>query len=326
MPDQPYITFVVVARNDNYGGDFICRINVFVRNIITLCEKHLLPSELLIVEWNPPEDRPRVKDSISWPDIRRNNVQIKIVEVSKDIHKKLNNPERMLLFEYIGKNVGIRRAEGEYILTTNPDTLVSEDLIQFLSLRRLRLDRFYRIDRHDVRTPIPLDVPVERQLQYCRENVIRIHGYFWSCHDPKISGRFWRYRQLRSFAGYVKSSVRHFLRVPPHLNAPGDFILMHRNQWKTIRGFPELETQGKSHHIDSLAVYMARLGGIRQIILKGRLKLYHQDHWRPEPERPMAPAVRHAFEQVKKAKSLDHLAVLNTTWGLEQEDFLKSSL
>jgi len=317
MSDQPYISFVVVARNDNYGGDFVCRINTFVKNLITLCEKHNLPSELVVVEWNAPEDRPRLTDAIAWPDVQRKSVHVRIVEVPNEVHKNLPNPERMHLFEYIGKNVGVRRAQGEYILTTNPDTLFNEELIRFLSLRKLSRKRFYRIDRHDVAMPIPVDVPVEVQLQYCEEHVIRIYGYFWSCYNQKTNGRYWRLRQARSLVSYLKSRIRSFPSAPLHSNASGDFILMHREQWFSINGFPELETNGKYHRIDGLAVRMARLSGLRQIILKDPLRLYHQDHSRPEPDRPMSKAVKDAYEKLSKAHKL---VTFNNTWGLEKEN------
>ena len=44
------ISFVVTARNDNYGGDFLHRMQVFVNVLLTLCEKHSLNMELVIVD------------------------------------------------------------------------------------------------------------------------------------------------------------------------------------------------------------------------------------------------------------------------------------
>jgi len=318
MQFQPYITFVVVARNDNYGGDFLCRINTFTKNIINLCEKHCLPSELVVVEWNPPQDRPPIKNDISWPDIERKYCTIRIIEVPNEVHKRIPNPEKMHLFEYIGKNVGVRRARGEYILTTNPDTLFSDELIEFLAMRKLSRKCFYRIDRHDVKMPIPVET-VENQLRYCQENVIRIYGYFWSYYDRKTSGRYWRLRQARSLVGYLNSRIRIFPFAPLHSSASGDFLLMHRDRWQIMRGFAELETQGNSQHIDSLAVRMAQLSGLRQIILKYPLRLYHQDHNRPDPDRLMSPAVREAFEELRKARNLRELVTFNNKWGLEEE-------
>ena len=40
ISDKPYISFVVVARNDNYSGNFLDRMQVFVNVLLTLCGKH----------------------------------------------------------------------------------------------------------------------------------------------------------------------------------------------------------------------------------------------------------------------------------------------
>ena len=48
------------------------------------------------------------------------------------------------------KNVGMRRAKGEFVLVTNGDVLLGEALIGIISNRKLDKDSFYRIDRHDL--------------------------------------------------------------------------------------------------------------------------------------------------------------------------------
>ena len=76
----------------------------------------------------------------------------------------------------IGKNAGIRRARGEFILATNIDILFSSELMEFLAARRLDRDRMYRIDRHDVESEVPENGSVEEQLEYCRTHRIRINA------------------------------------------------------------------------------------------------------------------------------------------------------
>lgn len=322
MHIHPYISFVVVARNDNYGGDFLSRINVFIRSLITLCEKYKLPSELIVVEWNPPKDKPLLRDAISWPTIDRNFIQIRIIEIPNDVHRKLPNPEKMCLFEYIGKNVGVRRAQGEYVLATNPDVIFGEELIKFLVQRELSPECFYRIDRHDVRTPIPIDIPVEKQLEYCEENITGVHSY-WYYHENKLSGRFNPYGLLRMVFAYLKRRILSFPFSAAHVNASGDFFLTYQDRWKILRGYPELETKGKSHHIDSLIVYMAQFSGLRQIVLKNPLRLYHVDHARSESSKPRSQVVRAAYKKLRKARKL---VIFNNSWGMEEEQLLEFRL
>ena len=75
----------------------------------------------------------------------------------------------------IGKNVGIRRARGRFILATNIDILFSDELAAFLGTQQLRTDRMYRIDRHDAMSDVPAGAPIEEQLAYCRSHLIRVN-------------------------------------------------------------------------------------------------------------------------------------------------------
>ena len=47
------------------------------------------------------------------------------------------------------KNVGIRNAEGKFILCTNIDIVFSSEMIEYLSLQKQE-DKVYRADRYDI--------------------------------------------------------------------------------------------------------------------------------------------------------------------------------
>jgi hypothetical protein len=75
----------------------------------------------------------------------------------------------------IGKNVGIRRAEGEFILATNIDLLFNDELFYIFSSKKLRSGNLYRIDRSDVGLDFPFEKPFEEQIEFCRANIIRLN-------------------------------------------------------------------------------------------------------------------------------------------------------
>ena len=56
--DRPYLSVVVTARNDDHGGNLLGRMQAFVNGWIAQSKRHGLASELIFVEWNPPQDRP----------------------------------------------------------------------------------------------------------------------------------------------------------------------------------------------------------------------------------------------------------------------------
>src|SRR6266481_6896768 len=108
----PYLTVVATARNDDHGGNPLYRMQLFVDGLISQCDRFKLPAELVLVEWNPPADRPRLAEALEWP-ASDGYCAVRIVEVPNELHSRLAYSNRLPLFQMIGKNVGIRRAHGE---------------------------------------------------------------------------------------------------------------------------------------------------------------------------------------------------------------------
>jgi hypothetical protein len=312
VDDKPYISFVVVARNDNYGGNFLHRMQAFLNVLLTLCEEQSTNFELVIVEWNPPRNNPRLIEALKWGK-RPKNCKVRIIEVPNKIHQRLPHSDRMPLVEYVGKNVGVRRAEGEFILSTNPDLLFSEELVKFLGSGNLSPKCFYRIVRYDVKSPIPLDMPAEEELRYCEQHVFRIHGY--TSYDNKFTGKFNPYRLTRALATYLKWGLPLFPSAVPFTNAAGDFFMMHRSHWHSLHGFPEVIGV---HQIDSLFLYVALFRGLEQIVLRSPLRIYHQDHGRLESSKPFSPEVKSAYHRLFKKRK--PIIFNDETWGLGGEN------
>ena len=185
------------------------------------------------------------------------------------------------MFEFIAKNVGIRRAKGDYILITNPDVLFNEPLIEFLSLRQLRNDCFYRIDRYDVAKSVPCGLSIEQQLKFCAQHVFRVA----TINDIILIGnlRYYLKRIMRRFRSNLRRMIPvpvddTFLLSPPlHINAAGDFFLMAKQYWHRLKGYPELSSRSFT---DGYICFLAASLGLRQVVLKNPLRIYHQEHSR----------------------------------------------
>lgn len=171
-PDRPYLSIVVTARNDDHGGNLLGRMQVFVDAWINQAKRHQLSSELILVEWNPPVERERLSTALRWPR-DSGPCQVRIIEVPPEVHARFSHVP-LPLYQMIGKNVGIRRARGEFILATNIDVVFSSELVQFLASRRLEPGRLYRIDRTDVMSDVPVEGTLDEQLAYCRSHWIRL--------------------------------------------------------------------------------------------------------------------------------------------------------
>jgi hypothetical protein len=178
MADAPgargrFISVVATARNDGHGGDLLYRMQLFVDALAAQCARHALDAELVLVEWNPPADRPSLINVLALPPA--DLLPIRIITVPGEVHATLEHAARLPLFQMIAKNVGIRRARGRFVLATNVDVLLSDELVRRLAEPGLSEDRLYRCDRYDVTADIPAGAPIDEQLDLCADRVIRIN-------------------------------------------------------------------------------------------------------------------------------------------------------
>ena len=172
----------------------------FVDGLVEQCRRHDLSAELVLVEWNPPAERRPLADALRWPE-EPGPCSIRIITVPRELHVRMAHAAGLPLFQMIAKNVGIRRARGEYVLATNIDILFSDEIAGYLR-DHLQPGCVYRADRCDVPADVPAGVPFERILEFCDREMFRINarGSTW----VKVSGR-WR-------RATAVSSLRHRIR------------------------------------------------------------------------------------------------------------------
>ena len=141
------LSIVIAARNDGYGGDFLGRLRISLQVIAELTKTYGVETEVVIVEWNPPSDRPRLSEATVIPD----GLRLRIVTVPAELHSSVDGAELMPMFEYRAKNVGIRRASGSMVLVTNPDIVFSAAVIDQIGKENFERGRFYRARRTEAR-------------------------------------------------------------------------------------------------------------------------------------------------------------------------------
>jgi hypothetical protein len=311
----PYLSVVATARNDNHGGNLLGRMQLFVSGLLEQCRRHDLPAELVLVEWNPVPDQPRLAEALKWPT-EGSPCGARVIEVPAEVHARYKYAKALPLYQMIAKNVGIRRARGEFVLATNIDILFSDELMRYLAERRLDPGRMYRIDRHDAAADVPAGAPITEQLEYCRTHVIRINGRNKTIYPnatvadrlraygrhlvtaPRLKGVPWkgdgwgaRCLDLAVLPPRVAWNhvnhwmIRPFLYAQLHLNACGDFTLLSRQKWFELHGYPELDIF--SMHLDSVLCHAAHHSGAEEFILPEPMRIYHIEHglgsgWTPE--------------------------------------------
>ena len=171
--NAPYISVILAARNDNHGGNMLGRMQASLDSWMEQARRYELPSEIVVVEWNRPSERPRLIEDLRWPS-DPGPCTVRFIEVSPELHWSFPNAPAIPLHQMIAKNVGIRRARGRFVLATNLDIVFSPDLMRFFAERRLEEGVMYRMDRHDVASEIPSGGPLEQLLRFCQGNILRV--------------------------------------------------------------------------------------------------------------------------------------------------------
>jgi hypothetical protein len=285
----PRLSVVATSRNDEHGGHLLARMQLFIDGLAEQAERFRVPVELILVEWNPPADRPPLADALRWQPSE--HFQPQVVTVPPEVHRTLPNADKLPLFQMIGKNVGIRRATAPFVLATNIDILLSDELFAFLG-SELKPGAMYRVDRHDVQAELggpTLPTPAEcRALPVLREH--RIDGLRYPNGRPSIVQAPQERRRI-TIGELKRITTAAWDRVvlpQLHTSGCGDFTLASRETWFAMRGYPEWPIF--SWHLDGVVLYQAYAGGVEMVNLPPPMVAYHLEHgegsgWTPESRR-----------------------------------------
>ena len=310
----PYLSIVACSRNDDHGGHLLERTRLFVDGLADQAQRFSLDCELVLVDWNPPSDRPGLADVLRYPG-PGGRLVTRVITVPAEVHRSLPHSQALPMFQMIAKNVGIRRARGRMVLVTNIDILLPDPLAARLAARDLdQTGCVYRTDRLDIdwliEGPEAHDLNRLRGLPPLRYH--RRDGTYDAAGQrllPLYQGLGdlityrWRHRgdgaahrraagpEAQS-AGRVRRGLGNAIKLwnlatipKPHANGCGDFTLMGRGCWLRVGGYAEWPTY--SWNIDALLLYQARAYGLREVVLPPDCSVLHMEHgtgsgWTPE--------------------------------------------
>jgi hypothetical protein len=223
---RPYLTIIATGRNDDFGGDFNGR---FLR-ALDFNHRQLagagIAYEFLFVEWCPMDRRPLLA-SLLADEFAGTSLPLRSFVVDPAYHDALSLNPRLQFQEFIAKNVGLRRARGEFVLTTNTDIYLSRGVIAHLQQRALEPGVLYRAARHDLRS--------DRDVSWIDWNVLE------DARNCEIVNR---------------------IQPPLFTNASGDFLLLDRHASHRLRGFNEIYRLAKIH-IDGNFCVKAHASGVK---------------------------------------------------------------
>ncbi|MDI1266030.1 MAG: hypothetical protein PS018_22530 [bacterium] len=249
---SPYLSIVGWARNDGYTENYVRRIEHAVGILARQLDRGGIDSEIILVEWNPPPDRPLLADTFaSFGPL--SHVTIRVIVADRRFHVGWQGWQKRGMHGSNAANVGIRRARGMFVTPKALDTFYSEKLIEQIAKRDLDEQAVYRCDRWDVRLVDDawIDLSNDALLEELARNVEQKHGRLLHSVD-------WKMRDL-------------------HTNACGDFMLMSARKWAEIRGYQRDHTV-LCLDADSIALHAATARGTREVCWQNGCHIYKIQH------------------------------------------------
>jgi hypothetical protein len=191
---------ILTSRNDNYGGNLHKRTTMA---LLSLIENH---DEVIFVDWKTKNGEGVISNiKHKLPQTGK----LKYIQVPKEFLKE-KYPEiaDYSMIESIGRNIGLRRASHDYIISTNIDIVTTpiEDSI-------LKEDVFYTVPRRDV----------DESFHLSFNDYNSLYKSLWDNRDG--------YRAKERF----KSETDKWSLI----NCCGDYQIGHKNIWNQMKGFEE---------------------------------------------------------------------------------------
>ena len=226
MDERPYLSIILTGRNDDFGGDFnvrLFRALAFNHRVLTSAG---VSHEFVFVEWRPVEHKPYLAVVLQheFPSLADGRLLSYVVDVR--YHEAFSLNPKLQFQEFIAKNIGIRHARGEFLLTTNTDIFLGRELVARLARKEFERRVLYRTERIDLKSN-------------CSFNEID-----WDVLEDERN-----------------HETVNRIRPPCYTNASGDFLFLDGDTYRHLRGFNEIYRVAKVH-MDSNFCMKAYTSGI----------------------------------------------------------------
>lgn len=262
------LSAVIIGRNDNYGG--------FLNERATYCLNTMLETfdEVVYVDWNS-DGRSLVEDL----QITVHPERLVAYKVTPEMCKKLMGEKiystSQKCCEVLARNVGIRRATGDVIVSTNIDIIPPSRGYLDALVNTVGPKEFWTIAKHDVELKNIDEIYKQAGSYSGLQNVLPMYTGV----NP-ISSRV-IFPSVVMTKEMIETIPLHGHHVASSLIcACGDFQIAHKSLWYEIKGFEE--NMKKRLYADTIVQYKAILAGAT-LRAHNFPPVYHIDHERSNP-------------------------------------------
>ncbi len=311
---KPYVTISFANRNDNYGGFLAERIQLFIDYYAFFVKQYPGLFEFVIIDYNPPSDKPKLRDAFDWKVLGR----VIHCEVTTEVHQAIPGASSRKIQDYIGRNIGLRYGTAPFAMVLNQDIFISSSIMNEIAKKRLSAFHFYRADRCDFNLEPCKGKSALEFEKLAEQNTFVVHRRHASNYekismdvtadtlakegsrpepgdtvDPALNIVFCTESRTRQIKDNMEFAQKHE-PVPAtqraaiyvhqqyytvfciHTNACGDFVIASKEAWEKIRGFPE--DTGFYMQTDAYGVFQLFAAGYDQAIFMQPHRIYHADH------------------------------------------------
>ena len=210
-------TAIIMSRNDNYGGNLELRATYCLNSMVDAFD------EVIYVDWNSREDKGTLIDQIRHNLKKTGKLKSITVNPDEAFEYVKKDPTAQPCCEVLGRNIAIRRATSDWIVSTNID-IVPQKTLDF---NKLDKDTFHTVSRK-----LFMDTGM-----YAAEKPLDF--FLDDCDDFFEDIPYDDTDKLRE--AFAKLELPH--KQPRNdislVDCCGDFQIAHRDLWHNIRGFEE---------------------------------------------------------------------------------------
>lgn len=138
------LSIILGGRDDNYGKNFIERLNMALTYNLSFLSKSDLAFEIIVVDFNPINKKYLYQNSILKETLSNTKILNLIIDPSVSDAEGLY---KETYYEYFAKNAGARVSNGKFLFLTNSDIIITELLISEIKnelINEHKDDFFYR--------------------------------------------------------------------------------------------------------------------------------------------------------------------------------------
>lgn len=247
------ISVIIISRNDNYIPDYKERCKICFDSMTRTFD------EVIYVDWNSLSGislLDKLKQELSDEKYTMKDWnKIKQIVITPDMIQKMNLENAEECCQVLARNIGIRHATGEYIISSNIDIVVP------------RREEFDKIKIYDNGFYILNRIDIDRNVIFSVYNNEKYKIEIKDMYDPID-------RLHQNITTHDNNTYECFIKYARIINC-GDFQLGHRNIWYNIRGFEE--SMIRSFFSDGNIQLKVLLKGYKLITLNKPL-IYHINH------------------------------------------------